>query len=252
MEKERVKSGIPGLDDLLNGGFPRKGIYIVVGESGTGKSILGAQFLYKGCTEYNETGVYVILEEEKDCVIENMRSFGWDLGQLERDGKIKAIPYIKSIIGDVSSSLERGLESSDSRTMENVRQYLTVNSLFMQIQQECNRINAKRVVIDPISIITLLTESEVLARMQLISLFEGLKKLDVTTLLMVEEGVKYWQDVTFLSDGIIHLILKEKNSLFERGLLVRKMRGTAHDTGMRPLKITGGGLHIYPNEVMFQ
>ncbi|MCX6695153.1 MAG: hypothetical protein NTU61_02495 [Candidatus Altiarchaeota archaeon] len=251
MEKERIKSGIPGLDDLLNGGLPKNGIYVVVGETGTGKSIFGAQFIYNGAVDYNEPGVYVILEEDKKYFIENMQSLGWDFDKLEKEGKVKVVPYIKSIIGDVSTSLEIGLVSNDS-SMDRARQYLTVNSMFMQIQEECARIKAKRVVIDPISIITLLTDSEVLARMQLISLFEGLRRLEVTSIIMVEEGVRYWEDVTFLCDGIIRLIMKEKNSLFERGLLVRKMRGTGHDTGMRPLKIMKDGLRIYPNEVMFR
>jgi len=252
MEKEKVRSGIPGLDELLNGGFPKRGIYAVLGESGTGKSIFSAQFLHNGAVQYNEPGVYVVLEEDKEWFVGNMNLLGFDMDKLEKEGKVKLIPYIKSILGDVSSSLEAGLMSNDVNTLERVRQYLTVNSLFMEIQEECKKINAKRVVIDPISILTLLTESEVLARMQVISFFEGLRKLDVTVLVVVEEGMKYTEDIIFLCDGIIRLVLKEKNSLFERGLLIKKIRGTAHDTGLRPLKILNDGMRVYPNEVMFR
>ena len=252
MNEEKINSGISGLDELLNGGLPKNGIYAVVGETGTGKTILATQFLYNGAVKYNEPGVYVILEEDKKYFTSNMRNFGWDLEKLEEEGTVKIVPYIKSIIGDVDTSLERGLIGNDVKTIERIRQYLTVNSLFMEIQHECAKLKAKRVVVDPISIITLLTESEVLARMQLISFFESLRMLDVTTLVTVEEGIKYWDDVNFLVDGIINLVMREKSSMFERGIFVRKMRRTAHDTGLRPMKITHEGIRVYPNEVLFK
>ncbi len=248
----RVKSGVAGLDELLNGGLPEGGTYVVLGESGTGKSILSMGFLYNGAVEYGEPGVYIMLEEDRERVISNMKGFGWDLKKLEDDGKLRIIPYIKSIVGDVESTFEKGASGEDQKRVEQLRQYLTVDSLYREIAENCRSIGAKRVVIDPLTVVTLLANSEVVARMQIIWLVEHLKKLDVTTLATVEEGIGYWRDSMFLSDGVIYMMMREKDGMFERGMMVRKVRGTSHDSGVRPVKITEEGLKVYPEEVIFK
>jgi len=82
---ERVKTGIPGLDELIEGGFPRGDTILVAGKAGTGKSILATQFIYKGVTEYNEPGVLVTLEEPPNLIKRNMLRFGMDLAKLEKE-----------------------------------------------------------------------------------------------------------------------------------------------------------------------
>ncbi|MFW9944179.1 MAG: ATPase domain-containing protein, partial [Candidatus Sifarchaeia archaeon] len=90
-EIERVNTGIPGLDDLIEGGFPRGDIILVAGRAGTGKSILVNQFLYKGVTEYGEPGVLVTLEEPPHLIRRNMMRFGMDLAALEKEGKLSIV-----------------------------------------------------------------------------------------------------------------------------------------------------------------
>jgi len=60
---DRCRTGIPGLDDILDGGFPRGRTILLKGECGTGKTIFGAQFLHNGVVKYNEPGVLVLLEQ---------------------------------------------------------------------------------------------------------------------------------------------------------------------------------------------
>jgi KaiC/GvpD/RAD55 family RecA-like ATPase len=57
----RAKTGIPGLDEALEGGLLRNQVYSVIGAPGTGKTIMGAQFLFRGATQYAENGVYASL-----------------------------------------------------------------------------------------------------------------------------------------------------------------------------------------------
>nr|MDO8090125.1 ATPase domain-containing protein [Candidatus Sigynarchaeota archaeon] len=79
---ETVPSGIPGLDEMLNGGFPRGRAILVSGGPGTGKSILSAQFIYNGAHQHGIPGIIVSLEEPAKTIKENLSSFGWDLDKL--------------------------------------------------------------------------------------------------------------------------------------------------------------------------
>ncbi|MFH1055445.1 MAG: ATPase domain-containing protein [Candidatus Altiarchaeota archaeon] len=248
----KCESGITGLDELLGGGFPAGGTYAIAGASGTGKSILSFEFLINGAVKFNEPGVCILLEEDRERMLSDLRGFNWDVRKLETAGKLKVIPYIKSIIGDVEATFESSMLSGEDGRANKLREYLTVDSLFKEVEQSCRTIGAKRVVIDSLTAITLLAENQLVARMQTLWLIEKLRKLNVTTLVTVEEGISYWNDMLFLCDGIVSMMLRERSGIFERGLLIEKMRGTAHDTGVRPLKITPDGVTVYPNEVIAQ
>ena len=84
---ERIKTGIPGLDELIEGGFPKGDTILIAGKAGTGKSILATQFIYKGVTEYNDPWpvVFVTLEEPPHLIKMNMLRFGIDLDKLVKE-----------------------------------------------------------------------------------------------------------------------------------------------------------------------
>jgi KaiC/GvpD/RAD55 family RecA-like ATPase len=87
-EIARIKSGIPGLDEVLEGGLPRNYAYTVVGAPGSGKTVMGAQFLYRGATQHGDNGVYVSLEEPTHSIANTMLRFNWNLFDLESQGKL--------------------------------------------------------------------------------------------------------------------------------------------------------------------
>jgi len=246
----RVKTGVAGLDELLGGGLPAGGTYALLGYSGTGKTILSFQFIYKGVVDYNEPGIYITLEEDKDKLISNMKTFGWDSASLEAENRLKIIPYTKSILGDIEATFQKGIMSGEHERLGQLRQYLTVDSLFREIEQTCKNMGAKRVVIDSLTAVTLLADSPLMARMHIMWLIQKLNRLKITTIATLEEGIGFWRDILFLCDGIIYMALRERGGIFERGLVVEKMRGTSHDTGLRPLKISDSGVHVYPDEVI--
>ena len=85
----RVPTGISGLDDAMSGGLLESSINLLSGSPGSGKSILAMQFLINGILKYNEPGVYITFEEEKESLVRNMKKFGWDINKLEKDGKLE-------------------------------------------------------------------------------------------------------------------------------------------------------------------
>ena len=80
----RVKTGIAGLDPLVEGGFPEGRSILVSGATGTGKTIFCTQFAYIGAKEYGEPAVYVTLDERPDLIREDVSRFGWNLEELEK------------------------------------------------------------------------------------------------------------------------------------------------------------------------
>ena len=76
---EKMPTGIRGFDEVLEGGVPRGRTLLIIGSTGTGKTVFANEFLYRGITEYNENGVFVTFEEHPSDIIKNVRNFGWDL-----------------------------------------------------------------------------------------------------------------------------------------------------------------------------
>jgi circadian clock protein KaiC len=88
VRENRVPTGIPSLDKIIDGGFNEGDTILVAGQPGAGKSTLGVQFIYNGAVKYNQTGVYVTFVESANKLKRNMLRFNWDLAKLEKKRKV--------------------------------------------------------------------------------------------------------------------------------------------------------------------
>jgi len=86
-EPKVIPTGIPGFDQMVNGGFKPRSVNIIVGGAGSGKTIFAAMFLLNGLIKYGEAGVYITFEEKKEKFYKEMACFGYDLEKLEKTGK---------------------------------------------------------------------------------------------------------------------------------------------------------------------
>jgi hypothetical protein len=103
MIKEKVKTGVSGLDDMLEGGLIPGRAYVVSGTSGTGKTTLAMQFLLEGARK-GERVIYISIDEPPNEVKQNMRSFAWDLGRVQVfDATPDIMSYDKTPVRDVST-----------------------------------------------------------------------------------------------------------------------------------------------------
>ena len=113
----RVKTGIPGMDEILHGGIPERNVVLLSGGPGTGKSIFCQQFLFKGVEEYDEPGILIALEEHPVQIRINMEQFGWDVRRYEKEGKFVIIDAFTSGIGS-SAKREKYIVRDPSDEME--------------------------------------------------------------------------------------------------------------------------------------
>src|SRR5690349_245449 len=84
----KTPTGIEGLDEITNGGLPSGRTTLICGSHGSGKTVLGMEFLVHGVVEYNEPGVFVAFEETEKELGQNVASFGYDLADLQKQGKL--------------------------------------------------------------------------------------------------------------------------------------------------------------------
>jgi circadian clock protein KaiC len=101
---EKVKSGVLGLDNLIDGGFPGGSIIIVSGTPGTGKTIMGLQFLNEGAKR-GEMGIYISFEQDKEDLLRQAAQFGWDFGALEKKNLIRIVTMWPSSFDEVMAKV---------------------------------------------------------------------------------------------------------------------------------------------------
>lgn len=222
---ERVKTGIQGLDDLLNGGIPRNNTVFVAGPAGSGKTTFGIEFLYRGVTEFNENALYVSFEEPEDAIVRNL-PFDWDLQGLIDDGSLNTVKYDPYQYEDIIDLIR-------SNVKEN---------------------NANRVVIDSLTAISLYVDNVKDVRKLILDMNEELKKQDTTTIYTGEIKSGHPDEISrfgveeFIADGVITLMLSQTGAELSNQILVRKMRGTEHDKTIHPFDYKEDGIQVYANE----
>ncbi|MBD3406605.1 MAG: AAA family ATPase [Candidatus Lokiarchaeota archaeon] len=238
---ERVKTGIPGLDELIEGGFPAGDTILIAGKAGTGKSILANQFLYRGATQYNEPGVLVTLEESPIKIKRNMLRFGMDFDKLEQEGLLAIV--------DLSPSKEV--------TPVNIGEYpsFDLSGLEAIILNHVKKLGAKRVVIDTLSIMAYKFKSRDILREEFFKLTANITRSGSTLLLTSEipaqnDGLGVFDIEAFLASGVI-VLYNEKISetTRSRSVEVLKLRGSKHSSRIHSMRITDDGIRVWPGEI---
>jgi len=219
MEKKRVSSGIPGLDPLIEGGFPEGKSYLITGESGTGKSIFCIQFILKGLVE-GQKAVYVAVDEKPADILEAAASLGWDL--------LKYIEQKSLLILDASPLFSSRMGAGKEKEVDVQK---TVGDLTAYVK----RMGASRVIIDPVGPLILSRDPSTRAQEHVRTLVHSLQDNMGTTNLLTSyanPGITGAGDGAieeFLVAGVIILSIARVQNRMVRTLMIRKMRGTAID-----------------------
>jgi len=220
---DRVSTGIAGLDDMLGGGVPRTSSTVIQGATGTGKTLIGLQFLLDGARR-GEPGIQFTLEETADQLRGIAQGFGWDLRELENRG-LFSFRYVSPV------------ELSTDAFLDRARQLI-------------EQIGAKRAVLDSLTSMGLGVASErrfkelVYAmtkhfRAQLVTLNLN---MDIADLLGSAQLSGY--GISFAADNVIQLKYVELDGKLERGISVLKARGVRHATDVRRMNFKENGIEV--------
>ena len=240
MSIDRIQTGIPGLDEILKGGIPRRNVVLLSGGPGTGKSIFGYQYLFNGLTR-GQSGVLVALEEHPVQVRLSMAQFGWNVTLYEEKGRFALVDAFTAGIGEAAKREKYVVKAPDDFQM-----------LIDVLRSAIKDVGAERVVVD--SVTTLYITKPALARSMVLQLKKVLSGLGCTSILISQVSVTErgfgGPGVEHAADGIIRLDLDEMSGELKRSIIIWKMRGTAHSMKRHPFDITDKGLIIKPEEVI--
>jgi circadian clock protein KaiC len=238
MKQKRVTTGIAGLDPLLEGGLPPGKSYLVTGGSGTGKSIFAMQFLLKGLMD-GEKSIYVAVDEKPRDILDHAASLNWELGNF--------IETKQLLILDASSYFTARVGPARDKELDVQK---TVNDLAAYVK----KMDASRVVIDPVTPLVMLGESNAriqeYVRILVHSLQENLGSTNILTSYSVADngGAAHSGVEEYLVEGVLVLSVARVQNRIVRTLSIRKMRGTAVDLMEYPFNIKKGkGIILSPS-----
>ncbi|MBR9706514.1 hypothetical protein GOV14_05745 [Candidatus Pacearchaeota archaeon] len=220
----KVPSGILGLDKLTHGGFENHSTNLLVGGSGTGKSIFSIQFLVEGVRK-GDRCLYITFEERKGEFYTNMKELGWDLAKMEKNNKFYFLSYTPE---KVKTMLEEGGGEIESMVLT-------------------NKIN--RIVIDSINAFIMMFDNDLQRREASLKLFSLLRNWNSTSVLIYERDPlvdkrSSSRVLEFESDSLIFLYFVRLRRQREHFMEVFKMRGSNHSKEIHPYVITKGGIKV--------
>jgi circadian clock protein KaiC len=227
----RLRTGIPGLDEILNGGFPSRRTYLLEGRAGAGKTTLALQFLLEGARR-GEAGLFVTLSETPDELADVAASHGWSL-----DGVTMV---------ELAS---RGAEEADTTLYEPAE--VELGERMEALLAELDRLRPTRVVLDSCSELRLLAQSALRYRREILALKERVASAGATLLLLDTPSA---EDVGMPLETLVHgvLHLEQLAPLYgaeRRRLRIVKLRGSKYRGGHHDFVIRTGGLQLFPRLV---
>jgi circadian clock protein KaiC len=230
-EDDLTKTGIKGLDSILFGGIPRTNVILLQGVTGSGKTLMGLEFIYRGITQYNEPGLIVVFEISPDKLIRDAARFGWNLDELKQQKKLQ-------IIFTTPQVFDQEMRSPDSLLLETA-----------------NDMGAQRIFVDGIGLLSpdLGGSNSVRGgyRELLQQLIESLNRENLIAVLSLELGsapdsIATAEMTDFLADTVIQLGRERHGRRIQRSLEVLKSRGQDYEPGEHTLHITAGqGLEVF-------
>ncbi|MGC8497028.1 MAG: KaiC domain-containing protein [Thermoplasmata archaeon] len=220
----KIKTGISGLDNMLEGGIPEHQCVAVLGEFGTGKTTLALQFIWEGLVN-GEKGIYISLEENSEDIAKNSAVYGWNIAPYIKEDKLLVIKL------DPESALN------------------TVERINSDLPEQIREFGAKRVVLDSVSLLSMLFDTEAEKRKGIFSLVKAIKESGATSIITAEVDPKNPSSsrdglIEYVVDGVILLKYIERADEMRLTMCVIKMRRTNHSRKIRPYYITDKGIEV--------
>ena len=229
--RDVVKTGIAGLDAILSDGIPRGNVILLEGAVGTGKTTLGVEFVYRGASQFDEPGIIVLFEVSPDKLVRDAANFGWDLPDLERQGRLRIVFTTRQVF-------RQELQQADSLLLE-----------------EAAKMGACRIFVDGAAGLVDVSSGNGHGREPREAfhvLVEGLQREHLTAMLALEASVLFPEPSLAslpeesIADTVIRLRKEEVQRSSTRSIEIVKSRGHDPQMGRHSFRIVDGhGLEVY-------
>jgi KaiC/GvpD/RAD55 family RecA-like ATPase len=239
---ERVPTGIPGFDELCDGGLLRDRSYLISGPSGSGKTIFAMQYIVNGIQQFNEPGIFIATEERPQHLREHFIGFGWDLEKFEDENMLAIVDATSTKIGLPSDEKYIDVRPFDTRSL--LDQIITIQ----------DEIGARRAAVDSTTSIGFIINDPAKFRIELLKISTTMEILGLTSLLtceVIENGpdrISRFGVENFVVEGTIVLYYTKVENTRARSLEIFKMRGSNHSRKTHPFEITNRGIVVYSKE----
>ncbi len=221
---QRIHTAIPGLDRLIEGGFPENSSVLIKGGAGTGKSLLGLQFLYGGVKDYGEPGILIQAGGFGTTLLWYEEMLGWDLAKMQEKGKLVIYSFKPKDYDKFGPTKLQG-------------------EVLGKLRNIIVPMGARRVVIDSATPLSEKLSDKADYRRSLYETIEFFKDNNITSLIVSDGG----KAESGLCDGIIELQqAEEPNGEFKKQLLVSKMLATNFPVAWYPVVISERGFSVRP------
>ncbi len=223
----RVSSGVPGFDEIVEGGLPANRLYVVSGPPGSGKTTFSSQFITEGARN-GENCLYVTMHESKDELIHDMSNFEFGFEKVMRSDRVQFLNLVTE---------------AGKRT---ITQFGTDGGLTNRLKAFIDSNGIDRAVIDS----TMLLQHFFADMSEEITGFlSSLKQTDTTMLLISEmTDPTSYADEHYLAHGVIFFHNYMEAGGMTRGVQTIKMRGTAIDCDIHKISFSDNGLRVHPSE----
>lgn len=227
----KARSGIAGLDEITGGGLPRGRTTLLLGGSGSGKTILALQFLVHGAQQGDEPGIFVAFEETPARIVANASSFGWSLPELQ----------------------QKNLYFMDAQPAPDLVQSGTfdLSGMLAALGAKTEEMGARRIVFDALDIVLALLPDPVAQRREIHRLHAWLLAHELTGIITLKadhhEGAVDRQPfgfMQFMVDCAIVLNHTVVLGVSQRNLRVQKYRGSSFDENESPFLIGKSGFEV--------
>jgi circadian clock protein KaiC len=228
---QKIPTGVGGLNRILEGGLPKREIYLVQGEPGTGKTTFGLQFLLTG-RDLGERGLFITLTQREADLEDTAASHGWSLEGIPVH-QLKGPGTAPSAIADQALFPTGDVELTE--VMEEVLEVV-------------ERIRPSRVVFDAIAELRLLANDPTRFQQQIFALRELFADSGATVIFLdTQPQVRGTREMEHIAHGVIlldHTLTRFGNA--QRRLRVLKMRGMSYGEGLHDCRIQTGGFVVFP------
>ena len=231
----KIRTGIPGFDLIVDGGLKEGKTIVLSGDSGSGKSTFGMQFLHNGALDFEEPGIFVTLTQSPQELISDFRGYGWDIEKLINEEKIMIVDARPFKMND---------EIFESADLFYETEPFPFTHLTQLIVQAIKKIHAKRLVVDSLSVLSIQYGNQFNTRQGIQKMIHALDERKCTSIFISENLDSRTPPEWYAASGIVLLNHVQKTNTMERSIQVIKMRGIKHSEQTYPIRFNENGYNV--------